>query len=295
MKLVELNFNCASRSDEFTFYVLGDVHVGAANCAEDKLQRIVTRIKNEPNSYWFGGGDMCDAVILGDAKRFDPSTLPDWLLKGRDPQAVRHNLMDILDAQKRRLFRFLAPIKDKCLGLIEGNHEYTIMKHHNRDFMQELCKHFNVINLTDCAFVRFKFKRTTGGNATTVVRAFISHGHGGGRTSGAEPNNLYRLSADKECEIILKGHSHSFCIHPPIPMLSIPARGELPDNPIVYDKHAANWGSYVYTYQTGPSTYASRANYPVRPMYTCQVKVKPHHITSNRVLQPHIEMNAVRL
>jgi hypothetical protein len=273
--------------------------MGAANCAEDKLDRLVKRIAADPNAYWFGGGDMCDAVILTDVKRFDPSILPDWLLKGRKPEDVRRNLTDMLDAQKRRLFKYLAPIKDRCLGLVEGNHEYTIMKYHNRNFLNEMCKYFGVVNLTDCAFVRFKFRRRIGNVRTSppsaTIRAFICHGHGGGRTSGAEPNILYRLSADKECEIIMKGHSHSFCIHPPIPMLSIPTRGDLPENPIVYDKHAANWGSFVYTYQTGPSTYASRANYPVRPMYTFEVKMDPFHQTSHGVDQPKIDMNAIRL
>lgn len=298
MKLVESTFEGESRSDAWSLYVIGDVHIGAANCAEDKLQRIVQVIKKNPRAYFIGGGDMCDAVILSDVKRFDPSILPNWLLQGRSPDTVRRNLSDILEAQKRRLFKFLDPIKDRCLGMLEGNHEFTIMKYHNRNFLAEMCTHFGVVNLTDCAFMRFRFKRNTsrtGNNPVSIVRAFVCHGHGGGRTSGAEPNILYRLAADKECEIIMKGHSHSFCIHPPIPMLSIPGRGELPDNPIVYDKHSGNWGSYVYTYQTGPSTYASRANYPVRPMYTVEVKIHPFHQTSNGGEQPLIEMNAVRL
>lgn len=296
MRLTDYTFEGTTRSASWSFYVIGDVHVGAANCAEDKLRHLVQRIKANPNAYWIGGGDMCDAVILNDTARFDPSILPDWLLQGHSPDAVRHNLQDMLDAQKKRLFKFLDPIKDRCLGLIEGNHEYSIMKHHNRNFLNDMCTHFGVENLTDCAFMRFRFVRRVNGRCpTATVRAFISHGHGGGRTSGSEPNILYRLAADKECEIILKGHSHSFCIHPPIPMLSIPARGMMPEDPIVYDKHAANWGSYVYTYQTGPSTYASRANYPVRPMYTVEVKVEPFHITSHGVEQPKIDMNAIRL
>ena len=296
MKLVEYQFDDKSRTAEWFFYVIGDVHMGALNCAEDKLQRLVARIKSKPNAYWFGGGDMCDAVILNDTKRFDPTILPDWMLDKQDASVVRKNLTDMLDAQVERLFKFLDPIQDRCLGIVEGNHEYTIMKHHNRQILHEMCDHFNAANLTDCAFARMRFKRNAGGSSrTSTVRAFICHGHGGGRTSGAEPNILYRLAADKECEIVLKGHSHSFCIHPPIPMLSIPSKGDLPADPIVYDKHAGNWGSMVYTYKTGPSTYASRANYPVRPMYTIEVRVVPHHVSSQGVEQPLIEMNAVRL
>jgi calcineurin-like phosphoesterase family protein len=301
MKLAEYEFNCQSRSTSWSIYAIGDVHIGAANCAEEKLVKLVKTIKDNPNAYWFGGGDMCDAVILTDVKRFDPSILPDWLLKGNKPSDVRNNLTDILEAQKKRLFKLLEPIRGRCLGLIEGNHEYTIMKYHNRDFMSEMCKHFGVDGLTDCAFVRLKFRRnykssnSVSPHNSAVVRAFICHGHGGGRTSGAEPNNLYRLAADKECDIIMKGHSHSFCVHPPIPMLSLPSRGELPQDPIVYDKYAGNWGSFVYTYKTGPSTYASRANYPVRPMYTFEVNITPFCTTNERREQVKIAMDVIRL
>ena len=124
---------------------------------------------------------------------------------------------------------------------------------------------------------------------------FITHGHGGGRTSGAEPNSLYRLAADKGVDIVLKGHSHTYCIHPPIPMLYIPSGGALPSEARVKYKYAANWGALVLTYQDGPGTYASRANYPVRPMYTVQTIIKPFHFDNAGNDVPDIEMIPVKL
>lgn len=242
----------------------------------------------------------CDAVVLNDAKRFDPTVLPDWMLDHQGADAVRKNLSDMLDAQAKRFYKLFDPIRHKCIGLIEGNHEYSIMKHHNRDFLKDMCRHFNVPDLTDCAFLRFRFNRESPDSTrVSTVRMFISHGHGGGRTSGAEPNILYRLAADKECDIVLKGHSHTFCIHPPIPVLTIPSGGKMPDDPLVSDKFAANWGSFLYTYKSGPSTYASRANYPVRPMYTVQCTIHPHPSSSScgshTIQRPQIELNPVRL
>ena len=298
MKLLEIPFEADSRNYRMRIYPLGGIHIGALNCAEDKLKGVVKMIAADPTAYWIGGGDYLDAVILNDTKRFDPTVVPDWMLEnGADDS--RKNLTDMLTAQKKRFFKLLAPIKDRCLGLIEGNHEYSMMKHHNRNLMKELCAHFTLNgkpadDLTDCAFIRLKYRRSAGVTASTV-RMFICHGNGGGRSSGAEPNALYRLAADKECDIVLRGHSHSFCIHPPIPMLSIPSRGEMPVQPTVYDKHAANWGAYVYTYATGPSTYASRANYPLRPMYTVGVTVKPFHSNSRGQEMARIDMNEVKL
>jgi predicted phosphodiesterase len=292
MRLIDVEIPVESRTDTFYLYAIGDAHVGALNCAETELRRHVRRIQDKPNAYWIAGGDLCDAVILKDSRRFDPHVLPDWMLEG-GAEKVRKNLKDMLDAQEQRALQIFEPIKDKCIGAIEGNHEFAIMKHHNRDHMANMCKGLEVSDLTDCAFIRLVFRR---GEATRTVRVFAHHGHGGGRTPGAEPNKLARMANDKDVDIVLTGHTHTFQIMPPIAMLTVPTHGKLPDDPIPYEKHAANWGCYVYSYKAGPSTYDSRAGYPVRPMYTVEIEITPH---SSMGGGPHgrsiITMNEVRL
>jgi predicted phosphodiesterase len=299
MKVVEREFIVASRKDEFRLFMLGDVHIGALNCAERELRRLVKHIETTENAYWIGGGDYCDAVILKDAKRFDINTLPAWMLES-DAETTREKLGDILHAQRARWNDITRPIWSKCLGMIEGNHEYTIFKHHNANHLQLMCDNMEVENLTDCAFMRLNFhydatKSPSGSTRGSIVNAFLCHGHGGGRTSGAEPNKLHRLAADKDADIVLTGHTHSFCIHPPIPMLGIPRRGELPVDPIITEKHSANWGSFVYTYASGPSTYASRANYPLRAMYTVETVIQPHRNSGRNKPLANVEMRPYKL
>jgi predicted phosphodiesterase len=297
MKIIEQEFIVESRKDEFRFFVLGDVHIGALNCAEDELRRFVQHIKDTPNSYWVGGGDYCDAVILKDEKRFDVNTMPNWMLSG-DASDTRRNMGDMLVAQRARFLNIVAPIKDKCLGMIEGNHEYSIFKHHNSDHLQMLCDGLEVTNLTDCAFLRWNFhydKSKSGATRGSIITVFICHGQGGGRSSGAEPNKLHRLSADKTADLVLTGHTHSFCIHPPIPMLGIPRRGDLPLDPVISEKHAVNWGSFVHGYSSGPSTYASRALYPLRPLYTAEIVIQPHKKSMRNRPLAHIEVLAHKL
>lgn len=294
MQTLEKKYPAISRSDEYHLYVLGDIHVGALNCLETKFLRMVDVIKNDPNAIWIGGGDVCDHVILQDSKRFDPDTLPDWMLEG-GAEKVRKNVSDIVDAQCSRFVRMVKGISDKCIGLIEGNHEYTIKKHHNRDVMRKLCGALNVPNLTDCAFIRLKFMGPKG-SSSKVVTVFICHGQGGGRTSGAEPNRLHRLAADKVADIILTGHSHTFHILPPFTMLSLPSKGSLLPEPIATEKHVANWGSYLSSYKQGPSTYVSRALYPVRPVYTVRTNIVPMYWDSHveRTI-PKITMHEIKL
>jgi UDP-2,3-diacylglucosamine pyrophosphatase LpxH len=295
MKIIERVINCDSRKSEFVLYAIGDVHLGAAGCAEAELNNLVKKIAANPNALWFGGGDMCDAVIFGDIKRFDINILPDWMLEG-GTKKIKSNLSDLLKAQEDRLVKILKPIKDKCLGFLEGNHEYAIFKYHNRDLMSGIVTQLDTVNLTDCAFMRLKFVRKSTDNksdvGTRVVTVFVCHGKGGGTTSSAEPAKLERLAFDKDVDIVLTGHTHTFHILPPIPIMTVPARGDLPVSPIIRERYAANWGSFLRSYTDGPSTYVSRSLYPARPMYTVETRIVPHKDSSSG---PEICMLSLRL
>lgn len=295
MKIIGKEVQCKNRSSSIKLYPLGDIHIGAMNCAENEFRSVVRMIKDDPDAYWVGGGDMLDAVILQDVKRFDIQSMPAWMFTGK-AEDIKAKVGDIIAAQQRRFLEIVMPIKDKCLGLIEGNHEYSIYKHHGRDVMTNLCEALETENLTDCAFIRLGFRRGSN-NGYAIATLFICHGFGEGRSAGAEPNKLAKLSTDKEVDILVTGHSHNFHIMPPIPMLWIPRSGALPEDSFVHEKHVANWGSYMYTYKRGPSTYASRANYPVRPMYTIQVVISPFKRVNGTVYQetPRIAINQIRL
>lgn len=299
MRLMEYMYLVPGRDAEFRLYGLGDIHIGALNCAEEEFMKLVRKIQKDPYALWIGGGDYADAVILNDISRFDVNTLPNWMLKG-NPQTIKERIGDILFAQRQRFIEMVDPIKDKCLGLIEGNHEFAIFKHHNRDHMSEMCRELKVPNLTDCAFLRLRFRRGNKGqhdshkDHSTLCTIFICHGLGGGRTAGAEPTKLQRLAMDKDVDIVLTGHSHTYCILPPIVQLTVPRSGKLPEDPIVHEKHVANWGSFLYTYKTGPSTYSSRENYPVRPMYTVETVIQPFKMNRTKEYV-RIEMNGIKL
>lgn len=176
-----------------------------------------------------------------------------------------------------RFVKIVQPIQDKCLGLICGNHEAAVEQHYNENIHRQLCNKLGKPDLTDAAFVRLNFRMFRN---SQIVIVFICHGQGGGRTPGAEPNKLYRMAADKDADILLRGHTHSFCLLPPIPVLSIPHRGQLPDELDAKYKRAGNWGAWLKSYAVGPSTYDSRACYPARSLSTLEIIIEPHKHTS---------------
>jgi len=261
--------------EQFNIYAVGDPHMGARNFAERQFDDYLDIIYKDKNAKWFGGGDLIDAVIFQDAKRFSPTCLPDWLLN-KPLKQVREALKDIVKAQIDRLVKKLIPISDKCIGLLEGNHEYAILQHHNRDIMGTLCEKLDVPNLSDSAFIRFKMKRyTSSNNDTATITMSIQHGFGGGRSAGSEPNHLMRLAQERDAEFVFRGHSHTFHIMPPIPRLTTPKTGDLPEHVNSKIIRAANWGCFLLSYAPGDSTYDSRAMYPARPLMTFKAVVQP--------------------
>ena len=293
MKIAEKRSDCSGRSDVITIYPIGDCHIGTRNCAEKHLRRFVAEIAADKNAYWFGGGDVLDCINPKDAKRFDFDTLPDWILDG-GVNKIRKNLNSIVDMQIKRAIDIFNPIKHKCLGCIEGNHEIEIRRHYNDDVQTRLCSGLDVDDMTDSFFMRIGLARSK--SVGDVINLFAWHGSGGGRTAGAEPNHLARMQSIWEAaDISLRGHSHTFDILPPKPVLFIPSRGALPDELLCRYRWSGNWGCWVKGYMAGQSTYDSRACYPPRPLGTIKAVIRPFRGSNGKSLPTDIKLETVIL
>ncbi len=289
MKLIEKEIICKSRADVFHIRPIGDVHLGERNCAEKQFRKEVNEIRERPGTFWFGGGDLLGCIKPGDIKRFDMDVMPDWMLEG-DATTTREMLNDMLNQQFERLALILEPIASQCLGCIEGNHEYSIRKYHNDNIHQSLCNRLGVPNLTDEFMARLTFKRL---RASAVVKIYATHGWGGGRTAGAEPNKLQRMMDEwEDADICFRGHSHTFSNLPPKPVMYIPNAGKLPSELEQRYRFAANWGCFVKSHTVGPSSYVSRACYPARPLLSVIADIKPF---SGNKTRPQIELRQIIL
>ena len=272
MRLLDKLILCNGRADVFEIYPIGDAHIGARSCAEKPLRKLIKEVQDNPMAYWVGGGDLYDAIKPQDSKRFDMDIMPDWMMEG-DAVTTREKLNDILHQQHLRIVELFAPIAHKCIGLIEGNHEYDIRKHYNQNIHKALCNKLGAEDLTDEACIRLRFKMK---GPVATIKLYIRHGYGGGRTAGAEPNKLDRLINEwEDFDICLTGHSHTFDILPPKPVLGMPSSGAILPELTTRYRWAANWGCWCYSHSSGPSGYASRACFPARPMLTVKVVIKP--------------------
>jgi len=291
MKIIYYDINVKSRKTEFVFYPIGDIHLGANDVAEGKLIKLRNIISANPNARWFGGGDHCECIKPSELKRFEPETLPDWMFEG-DVDDIKNRLRDVVKQQKKRFYHIFDPIKKKCMGLIEGNHETSLRKYHNLDHHGYMCDHLDTVDLTSEAFICIRFKRNA--NIKTVVM-FVCHGNGGGRRLGAASNKLEDIANMFRADILLMGHSHQFCIATPLVELGVPIRETQDKECIQNIKYLGNWGTWRLSYKAGPSTYTSRALYRPRPISAMEIGIIPFRDSGNKHADTVIQMREVSL
>ena len=182
-------------ADRFRFYPMGDEHIGTLYHAESELLSQIKIIKNDPLAYWFGMGDKAEFITPSDP-RWAAKAIPEWV----DPD-------NLATDQEDRYCDTYYSIKDRCLGLLEGNHEDAIRVHNHSDVQKNICKKLGVDDLGYSCFLRIKFKRHLS-RETHMVTGLLTHGSGCAVTKGAKLNRLQRIMDSFEADFYAHGHMH---------------------------------------------------------------------------------------
>jgi len=231
--------------DEIKIHPLGDIHGGIKHCAEKKIKAKVAEIKDDPCSYWIGMGDYGEFITPSDP-RWDVSVVADWLHKD-----------DIADDIEKWVVKLFDPIKDKCIGLLEGNHEDAIRTHSHTDVHKHICRDLGVDNLGYTCIISFNFRRRNSKEAH-MVKGVFTHGAGWGITQGAKMNRLERfMNIYPTCRIAAMGHVHDK-ITRDYPYLDI-------ENEKIVDRTRVGMvtGTWFKTYDQGVrASYGEKKGYP---------------------------------
>ncbi len=262
-----------SRTDTYHLFPLGDIHCGTTYCAESAIKAKVSQIQHDPLALWIGMGDYGDCITPRDI-RWDSAGIADWLLQERQ---------NIMPAQENWLVDLFEPIKDKCLGLIEGNHETAMRIHGHHDLAMNLCKRLGVSYLGYTAFVRLVFGQGESMARSFTVQCLFAHGSGGPQTDGGRIMNLVKSLRYFDCDILAKGHLHAIETHEESILRLTEA---IPPMAVEMNRCAAITGSWCYTYKQGvrPS-YAEIKQYaPTRigcPVFAIKPDKKEINVFSN--------------
>ena len=281
MEIHNFTIQRKSRKEDENFVVIpiGDIHLGCAGCNQAVLRETIKEIENNKNYYWVGMGDYIEAVNPND-KRFDPYSI--------DPSYNIKDLSSLITTQIEDIKSYFRPIKDKCLGLLCGNHEETIRKYYYRDIVLEMAHEFKVKYMGYAGFIQLRFVAPNTGKykpTSRVFEIFAHHGYGGGRTSGPKVNKLEGLAKKYDVDLVLFAHVHQKIIAPPIVRIGVnQTRTKL----VQKTTHAVTTGSFKKAYVLGGTTYEERFNYGPSDLGTIKITIYPGNAKDIRTV---IEMS----
>lgn len=234
----------------YKIYPIGDVHLGTRHCWEEGIKAKINEIKKDPDALWVGIGDMAEFITPSDP-RWSADSVAEWIDLKED---------DVANDQKNAVVKLLYPIKDKCLGMIEGNHEAKYHKFSHSYIHKNICEALGVHNLGSTCWLTLRFKRK-GSTESHVINCVIAHGTGGATTKGYKLTKLNRFMdywSDK-AQIFMYGHIHDIIIDTHKPKLEVDDTGEITEKV----KVGAVTGCWFRTYtKGGQPSYGESALFP---------------------------------
>lgn len=194
------------KTDTIKVFFLGDIHEGAANSRDDLLKKAVDIIAETEDAYWVGMGDMVDCINYHD-RRFN--------VREVDPKYRITDLDDLPKVQADMLLAALEPIKDKCIGMLTGNHEDTMRQYNGFDIMSYLCLSLGTTYLGKKAYVSIgAITNSLRNRPYFMVDICVGHGNGsgGGKTAGGAINRCFDYMQWETADVHVIGHLHSMCV-----------------------------------------------------------------------------------
>lgn len=220
---------------------IADVHLGNRFC---DVRAFKEYLSSDDKAYFFGIGDMLDAIIVKDQKRY------------RKTSDASGDTDDILGWQINEMAALLEPVKDRILVLGDGNHEQTIVDHCSLNPVKMLCDILKVPYGGYTYFLTLRFREADGRGKTITIKA--AHGWGGGsRTEGADMTKFCRDAGRYDADVFCYGHTHKHQFY------SIPMIGTNGSKLVARDRLVVICGTWLKTLSPGTdTTYSERAGFP---------------------------------
>lgn len=254
MELARRRIKAPADGRPINLYPLGDIHLGAAACDIEDFRQTVSQIAKDPNGYWLGMGDYGDLIMPSD---------PRWAFSGHDWKRLgfisgKPSISNLGIEHRDLIERELAPIAEKCLGLLYGNHEHAFSRYYFIDVARYLADRFNVPMLGYTALYRLEIEIKRGEKdhgQIWPVTIFAEHGATGGGSDGNAVNSLQKRGLEFQADVYLKGHVHK---------LGVTQRTELgwgPSAMVTRDRIFMLTGTYLKGYSEYEVTYGERKGY----------------------------------
>lgn len=210
-----------SPGEEFHLVPTGDWHLGAMDCAEDKIRDDVKGWAKDPKTRILLMGDLMECIDYRD-KRFFPHGIPE-----RYADALLNSDGGIPSESVAHALELLDPLvgKQKIWGIATGNHERKLETTQSRNLTSEVARGMNIshrqLGYSGYVHVSFRNKETKKVHGSLVISVHHGWQTAGRAGSGNLINGMERELGYSNADIILRGHSHAPRIGQVIPSVSV--------------------------------------------------------------------------
>jgi len=215
------------------------------------FRRLITRLKNEPDTYIVFVGDLIDAHRPSMRER----------MAHIHAESERKSAACEMDDNHREslesgIVEDLKPVKHKILGAVDGDH--FVLYQNGRSSTQHI---LDTLKIPDAylgrrsGWIMLRIRR----NETrdfTLFKIFVRHGKGSSTTAGTDINALMKQSVGFAGDLYLGGHTHKKWVHS-LPVLDVDRSGKIYERPVAW----ARAGSLLKGFLEGETTYAEEAEY----------------------------------
>lgn len=245
---------------------MSDLHIGGAFTVHERIEQDL-KLAEQSDATILVNGDLFDAILPGDRKRYTPTALHPRL----------QNRADILNESLNWAFEILEPYKHRIGFLGVGNHDTALEKHHSVDLVSVLCDKLNVPYGGYCGYYRQSW--TFGKRRYHTMLMRYHHGAGGSSPVTKGIIEFQRMAAwiDGNTDIVWLGHKHNRMVDDSVTREHVNKGGRLIYKPVLNVMTASYMRAYVQQKETPRrASYAADRNLAPQVMGGVMLTVTIH-------------------
>jgi hypothetical protein len=229
----------------------GDVHRDSEMHAHSTWQEFLAYAKAQKNAYFLGMGDYTDGVSTSERAILNAANLH---------STTKISMGDMYKGVVRTLANELGFMRNRCIGLLGGNHYFDYNDGQNTDHLLAAALGTRHLGVHSFILVRLMVgeRRSTSGSPRYVpLWIQAHHGLGGGALAGSQYNPIQKMGhMFPRAHINLMGHSHGKGCNGGNVVL-VPR--DTKDFPFFTIDEQPSWqgrtGSFLKVYEDGKSSY----------------------------------------
>lgn len=270
MKATIFDIRVKSFAEEINISPFSDIHLDSPECDIRKMHKCAKSRAALPNSIFIGVGDMFNAVLPGDVKRYQATCLK--------PGAYQKD--NLLDHMVKDALKELGGYPWVLVG--QGNHEHSIEKAHYVNLNQRFAESVKLpsfvqrvatersdvkctnggdacVDGTYSGFIRLRLwdaNRKVGNGPRASIDIAYHHGAWGGQGGGIIGARRW-ANTMQGARLYLFGHNHRSLVDP-FSVFHLNQAGRIVEEPA----YVVMCGTYLNTFSDNSTTYSEKGGFP---------------------------------